>query len=84
MKETDVLLVGFGFSAIPLLFDPVSTLLVFPIDGLTTYVLRQRRGARYPFNDLKNKKAYRAFWQRYKATYNRVRRPAALQSAVGG
>ena len=67
----------------PMLFNPVSTLLIFPIDFLLTYVLRQRPGARYPFSDLKNKKTYRGFWQRYKEVYNRVRRPAALQSAVG-
>ena len=68
---------------IPMLFHPVSTLLIFPIDFLSTYVLRQLPEARYPFNDLKNKKKYRGFWERYKDVYNRVRRPAALQSAVG-
>jgi hypothetical protein len=68
---------------IPMLLNPVSALLIFPIDFLVTYVLRQRPGARYPFNDLKNKKKYRGFWERYKETYNRVRRPAALRSAVG-
>ena len=68
---------------IPMLLNPVSTLLIFPIDFLSTYVLRQLPGARYPFNDLKNKKKYRGFWERYKAVYNRVWRPAALESAVG-
>ncbi|HEV7733473.1 MAG TPA: thioredoxin reductase [Candidatus Binatia bacterium] len=68
---------------IPMLFHPVSALLIFPLDFLLTYVLRQRPGARYPFNDLKNKKQHRGFWERYKEVYNRVRRPAALQSAVG-
>ncbi len=68
---------------IPMLFHPVSALLIFPIDFLTTYVLRQLPGARYPFNDLKNKKKYRGFYERYKEAYNRVRRPAALQSVVG-
>jgi hypothetical protein len=68
---------------IPMLFHPVSALLIFPIDFLATYVLRQRPGARYPFNDLKNKKRYRAFYEQYKEVYNRVRRPAVLQS-VGG
>jgi hypothetical protein len=69
---------------LPLLLNPVSALLIFPIDFLATYVLRQRPGARYPFNDLKNKKKYRKFYQRYKEVYNRVRRPVELQSAVGG
>ena len=68
---------------IPMLFHPVSALLIFPIDFLATYVLRQLPGARYPFNDLKNKRKYRGFYERYKDVYNRVRRPAALQSAVG-
>jgi hypothetical protein len=68
---------------VPMLFHPVSALLIFPIDFLVTYVLRQLPGARYPFNDLKNKKQYRGFYERYKEVYNRVRRPAALQSAVG-
>jgi hypothetical protein len=67
----------------PMLFHPVSALLIFPIDFLATYVLRQLPGARYPFNDLKNKKKYRGFYARYKEAYNRVRRPATLQSAVG-
>jgi hypothetical protein len=68
---------------VPMLFHPVSTLLIFPIDFLSTYVLRQLPGARYPFNDLKNKKRYRGFWERYKEVYNRVWRPAGLESAVG-
>ena len=67
---------------ISLLFDPVTALLIFPIDFLSTYVLRQRPGARYPFNDLKNKKKYRELYEQYKAVYNRVRRPAVLQSAA--
>jgi hypothetical protein len=68
---------------IPMLFHPVSALLIFPIDFLATYVLRQLPGARYPFNDLKNKKKYREFYERYKEVYNRVRRPPMLRSAVG-
>jgi hypothetical protein len=68
---------------IPMLLNPVTALLIFPIDFLATYVLRQRPAARYPFNDLKNKKRYRAFYERYKEVYNRLRRPRALQSAVG-
>lgn len=68
---------------IPLLFHPVTTLLIFPIDFAATYVLRQLPGARYPFNDLKNKRRYRAFFARYKDVYNRVRQPAALRAAVG-
>jgi hypothetical protein len=68
---------------IPMLFHPVSALLIFPIDFLATYVLRQLPGARYPFNDLKNKRKYRGFYERYKEVYNRVRRPAVLRSAVG-
>jgi hypothetical protein len=68
---------------IPMLFHPASALLIFPIDFLTTYVLRQLPGARYPFNDLKNKKKHRGFWERYKEVYNRVRRTDALRSAVG-
>jgi len=68
---------------IPMLFHPVSTLLIFPIDFLSTYVLRQLPGARYPFNDLKNKRKYRGFYERYKEVYNRVWRPADLESAVG-
>ena len=68
---------------IPMLFNPVSTVLIFPIDFLLTYVLRQLPGARYPFSDLKNKKRYRGFYERYKEVYNRVRRPAAAQSAAG-
>lgn len=68
---------------VPMLLNPVTTLLIFPIDFVATYFLRQRPGARYPFNDLKNKKTYRGFWGRYKEAYNRVRRPEALQSAVG-
>jgi hypothetical protein len=68
---------------IPMLLNPVTALLIFPIDFLATYVLRQIPAARYPFNDLKNKKKYRAFYQRYKEVYNRLRRPQALQSTVG-
>jgi hypothetical protein len=68
---------------IPMLFHPVSALLIFPIDFLATYVLRQLPGARYPFNDLKNKKKYREFYEQYREVYNRVRRPAVLQSAGG-
>ena len=68
---------------IPMLFHPVSTLLIFPLDFLSTYVLRQLPGARYPFNDLKNKRKYRGFWERYKEVYNRVWRRADLESAVG-
>jgi len=68
---------------VPMLFNPVSALLIFPIDFAVTYFLRQRPGARYPFNDLKSKRRYRGFWARYKEVYNRVRRPADLQSAVG-
>lgn len=68
---------------VPMLFNPVTALLILPIDFAVTYVLRQRPGARYPFNDLKNKKLHRGFWERYKDVYNRVRRPAAMQSAVG-
>jgi hypothetical protein len=67
----------------PMLLHPVCALLIFPIDCLATYVLRQLPGARYPFNDLKNKRSYREFYRRYKDAYNRVRRPAALDSAVG-
>ena len=77
-----VKLVAF-LSYVPMLLHPVSTLLIFPIDFVVTYLLRQRPGARYPFNDLKNKKTYRAFWGQYKEVYNRVRRPAALQAASG-
>lgn len=63
---------------IPMLLNPVTALLIFPIDFLATYVLRQHPAARYPFNDLKNKRKYRAFYQRYKEVYNLVRRPQAL------
>jgi hypothetical protein len=66
---------------IPMLFHPVGALLIFPVDFLATYVVRQLPGARYPFNDLKNKKKYRGFYERYKEVYNRVRRSAALESA---
>jgi hypothetical protein len=75
-------LLSFGLY-IPMLFHPVTALLIFPIDFLLTYVLRQRPEARYPFNDLKNKKQYRAFFEQYKEVYNRVRRPEVLQ-ATGG
>lgn len=68
---------------VPMLLHPVSALLIFPIDFLVTYILRQRPGARYPFNDLKNKRKYRGFWARYKEVYNRVRRPPALRAAAG-
>lgn len=71
-------------SYVPMLCHPVSTLLIFPIDFLLTYVLRQRPGARYPFNDLKNKRRYRGFYERYKEVYNRVWRRADVDSAVGG
>jgi hypothetical protein len=67
----------------PMLLNPMSAMLIFPIDFLATYALRQLPGARYPFNDLKNKKKYRGFYQQYKEIYNRMRRPAALRSAVG-
>ncbi len=68
---------------VPMLLNPISALLIFPIDFVLTYVLRQLPGARYPFNDLKNKKKYRKFYARYKEVYNRVRRPEAVQTAVG-
>jgi hypothetical protein len=70
-------------SYIPMLFHPVSALLIFPIDFLATYVLRQRPDARYPFNDLKNKRKYREFFEHYKGVYNRVWQPTALRSAGG-
>lgn len=60
---------------LPMLLDPRTALLILPIDFIATYALRQRPSARYPFNDLKNKVKYRAFYQRYKDIYNRVRRP---------
>jgi hypothetical protein len=69
---------------IPMLLSPVTALSIFPIDFLATYVLRQLPGARYPFNDLKNKKRYREFFQRYKEVYNRVRRPVESPPAVAG
>ena len=69
---------------VPMLFHPVTALLIFPVDFLTTYVLRQRPEARYPFNDLKNKRKYRGFFERYKEVYNRVWRPADLGSAMDG
>lgn len=59
---------------VPLLFHPLTALLIFPLDFLITYALRQRPGARYPFNDLKNKPRYRAFYEHYKEVYHRVRR----------
>ena len=69
---------------IPMLFHPVSALLIFPLDFLATYVLRQLPGARYPFNDLKNKRRYRSFYAQYKDVYNQVRRaePQPLPSAA--
>ena len=63
---------------VPMLWSPVSALLIFPIDFAATYALRQLPGARYPFNDLKNKRKYRDFYRRYKETYDRVRRQPAL------
>jgi hypothetical protein len=66
-----------------MLLHPVSALLIFPIDFLATYVLRQRPEARYPFNDLKNKKKYREFYERYKEVYNRVRRTANPATSSG-
>jgi hypothetical protein len=68
---------------VPMLLNPVTTLAIFPLDFAITYALRQLPGARYPFNDLRSKRKYRAFWERYKDAYNRVRRPAELRSAVG-
>jgi hypothetical protein len=68
---------------VPLLFHPVTTLLIFPLDCAITYALRQHPAARYPFNDLKHKRRYRAFWERYKEVYNRVHRPTA-RAAAGG
>jgi hypothetical protein len=68
---------------VPMLLHPVSALLIFPIDFLATYVLRQRPEARYPFNDLKNKKKYREFYERYKEVYNRVRRTANPATSSG-
>lgn len=67
---------------VPMLLSPVSTLLIFPLDFAITYALRQLPEARYPFNDLKNKRKYRGFWERYKDVYNRVRRPSDVRSAV--
>lgn len=66
---------------LPMLLNPWTALLIFPIDFLVTYVLRQLPAARYPFSDLKNKKKYRAFYERYREVYNRVRRPQALEPA---
>jgi hypothetical protein len=66
---------------IPMLMHPIGAMLVFPLDFVATYVLRQLPGARYPFNDLKNKKRYRGFYQRYKEVYNRLRRPVEPMSA---
>lgn len=67
---------------LPLLLDPRTALLIFPLDFVGTFVLRQLPAARYPFNDLKKKKKYRAFYQHYKNVYNQVRRPEAPPQAV--
>lgn len=68
----------------PLLLDPRTALAILPLDFAITYVLRQLPSARYPFNDLKNKPRYRAFYERYKQVYNRVRRPAPMVSGIPG
>lgn len=67
---------------LPLLLDPRTALAILPLDFGITFVLRQLPSARYPFNDLKNKKRYRAFYQRYKEVYNQVRRPQPRYSLV--
>jgi len=59
---------------IPLLVDPRTALLILPIDFLLTFILRQLPAARYPFNDLKNKKKYHDFFARYKKVYNQLKR----------
>lgn len=60
---------------IPMLFNPITALAILPLDFAITYFIRQLPGARYPFNDLKNKKKYKAFFQRYKEVYNEIRKP---------
>lgn len=59
---------------LPMLLDPRTALAILPLDFAITYVLRQLPSARYPFNDLKNKKRYHGFYQRYKQVYNSIRR----------
>lgn len=65
---------------VPMLLHPVSASAILPIDFLLTYALRRRPGARYPFNDLKNKRAHREFYRRYKEVFDRVRSPVTRQS----
>lgn len=64
---------------LPMLLNPWTALLVFPLDFLITYVMRKLPRARYVFNDLKNKKKYRSFFQTYKQVYNQVRRRAVAE-----
>lgn len=66
---------------LPLLLDPRTALMIFPIDFLITFAMRQLPTSRYPFNDLKNKRKYRSFYQRYKEIYNRLRRPEVVAAA---
>lgn len=66
---------------LPMLLDPRTALLILPLDFALTFAIRQLPGARYPFNDLKNKVKHRGFYQRYKDAYNRLRRPSAAMAA---
>ena len=64
-------------------FDEFGGVKISP-DGEFIAVLTGKYGrSTVLFVDLKNKKKYRAFYEQYKEVYNRVRRPAALQSAGG-
>lgn len=58
---------------LPMLLNPLAAAMILPIDFIITFIMRQLPGARYQFNDLKNKKRYRSFYQRYKETYNRLK-----------
>jgi hypothetical protein len=64
---------GLFAAYLPMLLDPRTALAILPLDFAVTFVLRQLPAARYPFNDLKNKKRYRAFYEHYKQVYNEVR-----------
>lgn len=63
-----------------MLFNPVTALAILPLDFAITYFMRKHPKSRYPFNDLKNKKRYHAFYQRYKEVYNKVNRSSSAST----
>ena len=70
--KVSLLLVGMVVSAIYV--NPWILLGTIAMDVVYTFMCRQLGFVRYVFNDLKYKYKYRAFFEQYSSTYNRLRK----------